>query len=48
MKVKELVPDLVVLKKTSGHDSQADPAERAGRSLEEQVKVMPLYFEHRL
>ena len=40
--------DLVVLEKTQRHNSQANPAERAVRTLDEQVKVMRLDFKHRM
>ena len=41
-KLKELLPQSVVLERTPKHDSQANPAERAVRTLEEQVKVNAL------
>ena len=46
-RVKELLPESVVLERTPQHDSQANPAERAIRTLEEQVKVLLLDFEKR-
>ena len=46
-KLKELVPDLVGLKKTPKHDNQANPVETDIRTLEEHVRVMRLDFEHR-
>ena len=44
---KEILTESVVLDLTPGHDSQANPAERAIRTLEEQVKVLRLDFEKR-
>ena len=46
-RLKELLPESVVLERTPRHDSQASPAERAIRTLEEQVKVLRLDFEKR-
>ena len=46
-RLKELLPESVVLERTPRHDSQADPAERAIRTLEEQIKVLRLDFEKR-
>ena len=46
-KLKELLLDLVVLERTPRHDSPANCAERAIRTLEEQVKVMRLDVEKR-
>ena len=46
-KLKELLPESVVLERTPRYDSQAHPAERAVRMLEQQVKVMSLDFEKR-
>ena len=45
-KLKNFVPDGVILVRTVRYDSQANLAERA-RTLEEQVKAMRLDFEHR-
>ena len=44
-RLKELLPESVVLERTPRHDSQANPTERAIRTLEEQVKVLRLDFE---
>ena len=41
-KLHELLLDLVALERTPRHDSPANLAERARRTLEEQVKVMRL------
>ena len=46
-KLKEVLSESVVLERTPRHDSQANPAERAKRTLEEQVKVMRLDIEKR-
>ena len=46
-RLKELLPESVVLERTPRHDSQANPAERAIRTLEEHVKVLRLDFEKR-
>ena len=46
-RLKEILPESVVLERTPRHDSQANPAERAIRTLEEQVKVLRLDFEKR-
>ena len=46
-KLKELLAESVVLERTLRHDSRRNPSERAVRTLEEQVKVMPLNFEER-
>ena len=46
-KLKELLPESVVLERTPRHDSRANPAELAVRTLEEQVKAMCLDFEKR-
>ena len=46
-KLKELLPDLVLLERTPRHDTLASLTERAIRTLEEQVKVMRLDFETR-
>ena len=46
-RLKELLSESVVLERTPRHDSQANPAERAFPTLEEQVKVMRLEFEKR-
>ena len=46
-RLKELLPESVVLERTSRHDSQANPAERPIRTLEEQVKLLQLDFEKR-
>ena len=43
-RLKELLPDSVGLERTPRHDSQANHAERAIRTLEEQVKVFPPGF----
>ena len=45
-RLKELLPESV-LERTPRHDSLANPAERAFRTLEEQVKVMRLDFDKR-
>ena len=45
--LKELLPESVVLERTPRHDNQANPAERAIRTLEKQVKVLRLDFEKR-
>ena len=45
--MKELLLESVVSERARRHDSQANPAERAIRMLEEQVKVMRLDFEKR-
>ena len=46
-RLKELHPDSVVLERTPRHDSQANPAERAIRTLEEEVQVLSLDIEKR-
>ena len=46
-RLKELLPESVVLERTPRHDSGANPVERAIRTLEEQVKVLRLDFEKR-
>ena len=46
-RLKELLPDSVMLERTPRHDSRANPAERAIRTLEEQVKVLRMDFEKR-
>ena len=46
-RLKGLFPESVMLERTPRHDSQANPAERAVRTLEEQVEVMYLDFEKR-
>ena len=43
-KLKELLPESMALERTPRHDSQANPAERTIRTLEEQVKVLRLDF----
>ena len=45
--LKELLPVSVVLERTPQHDNQANPAERAIRTLEKQIKVLRLDFEKR-
>ena len=46
-RLKELLTESVMLERTPRQDSQTNPAERAIRTLEEQVKVMRLDFEKR-
>ena len=46
-RLKELLPESVVWERTPRHDCQANPAERAIRTLKEQVKVVRLDFEKR-
>ena len=46
-RLKEILPESVVLERTPRHDGQAKPAERAVRMFEEQVKVLRLDFEER-
>ena len=46
-RVKALLPDVVVLENTPRHDHAANPAERAIRSVEDQVRVLRLDVEAR-
>ena len=46
-RLKELLTESLVLERTPRHDSQANPAERAIRTLKEKVKVLRLDFEKR-
>ena len=46
-RLKELLPESVILEHTPRHDNQANPAERAFRTLEEQIKLTRLDFEKR-
>ena len=46
-RVKALLPDIVMLENTPRHDHAANPAERAIRSVEDQVRVLRLDVEAR-